>query len=87
MQAILVLADWALANWDEPETVEELDLVVCAWMEDAYERDRRAEIGINALSGIKLLSPKIYSQLPDARALLVDWEAADKTQANLADPP
>jgi len=80
MKAVLVFIAWASANAGEVRDYPALDFALCGWMEDEYEQDKRAQLGVYALSGIKLLSPTIYLQLPEARALLVDWQTADKVQ-------
>ena len=43
-------------------------------------RLRRAQIGVDCVAGIKVISATVHAQLPEARALLIDWRSADQVQ-------
>ena len=57
-------------------TVADLERALSDWMEEKHEEGRGAHLGNCVFGAIKLLSPRVWGGLPDARALLADWNAA-----------
>ncbi len=67
-----VQTGWATAIRD----VDDLERAATQWMEEQHEDGKGAYVGNCLFGAFKLLSPRSFSALLEARALLSDWNAA-----------
>jgi integrase len=67
-----VQTGWAAAIRD----IDDLERAAMQWMEEQHEEGKGAYVGNCLFGAIKLLSPRSFSALLEARALLSDWNAA-----------
>jgi hypothetical protein len=59
------------------QNVDDLELAIMQWMEEQHEEGKRAYAGNCLFGAIKLLSPRCFNSLLEARALLSDWNAVN----------
>jgi integrase len=60
-------------------TDRDLEFALMLWMEERHDDGRGPYVGNCVMGALKLLSPRLYGDLIDARALMVDWNRSAKT--------
>ena len=82
LRAFLRFYDWCVTvGWvARIPDLRALEAALVEWMEELHDAGVGPHVGNCALGAVKLMSPRSFAELIDARALLQDWNAVG--QAN-----